>query len=164
MRFRNEVTTCSDFPSEAMLWIKEVEICSIEWMNWSRRGQLRARNSWISKCWTRGLLLLCITSSRTPTSRIRSVWRNRKPKKRTGVYEEDRSRSSSTTAFGLLVLMIQFSIALIYFLSLFVTIMFRNLIQEGTKFLLSMTKNFIWWYFRKSVQTENTRVCASQKP
>ena len=26
MRFKNRVTTCSDFPSEAMLWIKEVEV------------------------------------------------------------------------------------------------------------------------------------------
>ena len=25
-RFKNQVTTCSDFPSEAMLWIKEVEM------------------------------------------------------------------------------------------------------------------------------------------
>ena len=26
IRFKNQVTTCSDFPSKAMLWIKEVEI------------------------------------------------------------------------------------------------------------------------------------------
>ena len=26
IRFKNQVTTCSDFPSEAVLWIKEVEI------------------------------------------------------------------------------------------------------------------------------------------
>ena len=26
IRFKNQVTTCSDFPSEAMLWIKEVEM------------------------------------------------------------------------------------------------------------------------------------------
>ena len=26
IRFKNQVTTCSDFPSEAMLWIKEVEL------------------------------------------------------------------------------------------------------------------------------------------
>ena len=26
IRFKNLVTTCSDFPSEAMLWIKEVEM------------------------------------------------------------------------------------------------------------------------------------------
>ena len=26
IRFKNQATTCSDFPSEAMLWIKEVEM------------------------------------------------------------------------------------------------------------------------------------------
>ena len=26
IRFKNQVTTCSDFPSDAMLWIKEVEM------------------------------------------------------------------------------------------------------------------------------------------
>ena len=26
MRFKNQATTCSDFPSEAILWIKEVEM------------------------------------------------------------------------------------------------------------------------------------------
>ena len=26
MRFKNQVTTCSDFPSDAMLWINEVEM------------------------------------------------------------------------------------------------------------------------------------------
>ena len=26
VRFKNQVTICSDFPSEAMLWIKEVEM------------------------------------------------------------------------------------------------------------------------------------------
>ena len=30
IRFRSQVTTCSDFPSEAMLWIKEVEMDGIE--------------------------------------------------------------------------------------------------------------------------------------
>ena len=38
------------------------------------------------------------------------------------------------------MLMIQFSITLIYSLSLFVTTMFRNSIRDGTKILLSMTK------------------------
>ena len=37
IRFRNRVTTCSDFPSEAMLWIKEVEIVdSLEELKSSR--------------------------------------------------------------------------------------------------------------------------------
>ena len=26
IRFKNQLTTCSDFPSEAMLWIKEVQM------------------------------------------------------------------------------------------------------------------------------------------
>ena len=37
IRFRNQVTTCSDCPSEAMLWIKEVEMVdSIEVLKSSR--------------------------------------------------------------------------------------------------------------------------------
>ena len=35
--FKNQVTTCSDFPSEAMLWIKEVEMVdSLEELESSR--------------------------------------------------------------------------------------------------------------------------------
>ena len=44
------------------------------------------------------------------------------------------------TTFVLLVLVIQFLITLIYSQSLFVTIVFRNLIQDGDEILLSMTK------------------------
>ena len=37
IRFKNQVTTCSDFPSEAMLWIKEVDIVdSLEELTSSR--------------------------------------------------------------------------------------------------------------------------------
>ena len=37
IRFKNQVTTCSDFPSEAMLWIREVEmIDSLEELKSSR--------------------------------------------------------------------------------------------------------------------------------
>ena len=103
-------------------------------MNWSRRDQLRAIISRILRSWTRRLPLLWTRSSRIPTSRKRSVWRNRKRKKRIGFYEEDRSPSSSTTTFELLVLMIQFLITLIYSQSLFVTKMFRNSIQDGMRF------------------------------
>ena len=36
IRFTNQVTTCSDFPSEAMLWIKEVEMVdSLDDLNFS---------------------------------------------------------------------------------------------------------------------------------
>ena len=51
-------------------------------MSWSHRDQLRARISRISKRWTRGSPLLWTRSSRPPTSRRRSVSRNRKAQKK----------------------------------------------------------------------------------
>ena len=33
IRFKTEVCTCSQFPTEAMQWIKEVESWLIQWMN-----------------------------------------------------------------------------------------------------------------------------------
>ena len=58
----------------------------------------------------------------------------KKVRKKTGFYEEDGPPSWSTTDFGLLALMIQCWITLIYSLSLFAKIMFRSSIQDGTKF------------------------------
>ena len=82
----------------------------------------------------RELLLTWTRSSKILTSRRRSVSRNRKSRKRTGFYEEDRSPSWSTTPFEWLAFMMQFSITLICFPSLFVTTMLRDSIQDGTKF------------------------------
>ena len=56
-----------------------------------------------SRCWTWRVPLLCSRSSRIPNSRWRSASRSRKPKKRTGFYEEDRSPWWSTTTFEWLV-------------------------------------------------------------
>ena len=125
------------------------------------RDQLRATISRISKSWNEKSPLLQTRSSRTPISRRRSVSRNRKLRKRIGFYEEDRSPSWSTTTFEWMALMVQFSITLIYFPSLFVMIMFRNLTQDGTA-LLSMTKIFIRWYIGESVQIEITSVWSTQ--
>ena len=73
----------SDFPSEAMLWIKEVEMVdSLEEFESSR--SITGKNFPFLWCWTRRLLLLCTRSSQIPNSRRRSVSRNRKPRKRTG--------------------------------------------------------------------------------
>ena len=77
--------------------------------------------------------LLWTRTSWTPTSRKRSVWRNRKLRKRTVSFAEDRSLTWSTTTFELLVLMMQFLTMPIYSPSLFATMMFRNLIRDGMK-------------------------------
>ena len=57
------------------------------------RDQLGAVISRILKCWTRRLLLLRTKTNRNPSSRRRSVSRNKKPRKRTGFFVEDRSPS-----------------------------------------------------------------------
>ena len=131
--FKSQVTTCSHFPSEAMLWITEVEMVgSLEQLKSSRSVSGKdCPEFW--NAWTRGLLLLWTRSSRIRNSRRRSVSRNRKPRRRTSFYEQDRSPSWSTTTCEWLVLMIQYWIMLI-FLFLFAKIMFRNSKQHGTKF------------------------------
>ena len=89
IRLKNQVTTCSDFPSEGILWIKEVEtVDSVDDFNKPSRS-IGQRES----------LLLWTRSPRILTSRRRSVSRNRKPKMMSDFHEEDRSLSWSTTTF-----------------------------------------------------------------
>ena len=128
VRFKNQVTTCSDFPS-ALLWITEVEMVdSVDEFKTSR--STAGKN-----------FLLWVRSSRIHTSRRRrSVSRNRKPRKRTSFYEEDRSPSWSTTTFELLALTSTFLTTLIYSLSLFVTTMILEFDTRWDELLLSMTK------------------------
>ena len=95
----------------------------------------------IASAWTR--------SSKTPTLR-RSVLRNRKPRKRIGFYEEDRSPSWSATTLELLALMIPFLITLIY-----------SQYEMGWSFIID-DKNSIEWYSGKSVQIEDAWVWSTQ--
>ena len=105
------------------------------------------RISRISSCWTREMLSLLTRSSRIPTSKGRSVWRNRKLRKRIGFFEEDRSLTWFTTTSESLTLMISFLIMPIYSLSLFVTTMFRTSIRDGMKFyyLWSRSRRMMLW-------------------
>ena len=55
-RFKNQVATCSDFPSDAKIWVTEVEMVdSLEELKSSRI--VCGKNFKISRCWTRELLL-----------------------------------------------------------------------------------------------------------
>ena len=144
------------FPSDAMLWIKEVEMVD-------SLDEFVERTFQISRCSTPRLPLLWTRSSRVPSSRRRSASRSRKPKKRTGFYEEDRSPSWSTTTFEWPVLMIQYWITLIYSLLLFMITLFRISIEDGMKFFYCLCQTFHpMVYLGKSVQIENTWVCATQ--
>ena len=85
-----------------MLWIKEVEMVdSLEEVLAISFSEYFFQ---ISRCWTRRLPMLWTRSSRSPSSRRTSVSRNRKLRKRTVSFEEDRSLSWSTTTFEWLAL------------------------------------------------------------
>ena len=144
IRFKTQVCSCSDFPSDAMLWIPEVEMVdSVD----EFRDQLQVRVSRILNCSTRELLPLWTRSSKITTSRKRSVWRNRKLRKRIGSFEEDRSLTWFTSTSELLVLMMQFLTMPIYSLSLFATTTFRNPTRDGMKFycLWPRSRLMIFW-------------------
>ena len=89
IRFKTEVCTCSQFPTEAMQWIKEVELVdSVD--------DLRSSSS------TRGISMpnfevldARIASAlnkiiHNPISKGKSVWRNKRARKRTVSFEVDR--------------------------------------------------------------------------
>ena len=92
IRFKIQVTTCSDRPSEAMLWIKEVELVdsseelkssrSVSGKNFPNFEMLDAKIA--------SALKKIIQNSQFKKV---SLEKQRKPKKRTRYYEEDRSPS-----------------------------------------------------------------------
>ena len=91
MRFNNQVTTCSECPSEALSWTKVVEMVD-------SLDELRSTRSVYGKDFTNFEMLDAKNASalnkiiQNSNSR-RSVSSIRKPSKRTCSYEEDRSLS-----------------------------------------------------------------------
>ena len=93
IRFKIQVTTCSDRPSEAMLWITEVEMVdsseelkssrSVSGKNFPNFEMLDAKIA--------SALKKIIQNSQF--KKKVSLEKQRKPKKRTRYYEEDRSPS-----------------------------------------------------------------------
>ena len=90
IRFKTEVCTCLQFPTEAMQWIKEVELVdSVD--------ELRSSSS------TRGISMPNFLDARIASalnkiihnsiSKGKSVWWNKKPRKRTVSFEVDRLRT-----------------------------------------------------------------------
>ena len=86
------MTTCSDFPSDAMLWTKEVEIVD-------SLDELKSSRSACGKNFPNfGMLDSKISSAlnkiiQNSQFKKKVSLEDRKPKKRTGFYEGDRSPS-----------------------------------------------------------------------
>ena len=90
IRFKNQATACSDFPSERMSWIKEMEMVE------SFDECVSSRSTAGKKIPNFEMLDAKIASALNKiiqnysSSRRRSVSMNRTPRRRTGFYEEDR--------------------------------------------------------------------------
>ena len=88
--FKTEVCTCSQFPTEAMQWIKEVELVdSVDELRSS--SSIRGRYFNAEFCSTR--CEDCFSAEQNHPYSIsigKSVWRNKKPRKRTVSIEVDR--------------------------------------------------------------------------
>ena len=98
IRCKTEVCTCSQFPTVAMQWIKEVELVdSVDDFKFSSstRGIRMPNNEGLDarlQHWTESSLIL--------TSKEASVWRNRRPGSRTVSFAEDRLVTWSTSISG----------------------------------------------------------------
>ena len=110
IRFKTEECACSSSPSQAMLWIKEVDMVD---------------SSRILRCWTRRLREPCTRSSRIHTLRRRAAWRSRKVHCKLVSFEDDRLPSWSTSTSEWLALMMLFLTTPIYSVLLFATKMFE---------------------------------------
>ena len=82
-------------------------------------------------------------SSVIPNSRERSVWRNKKPEKRTFSFVEDRSLTWSTSTSGSFEPTLLSIIMPTYLQLLFEMRIFRNSIQNGTEFYYQWRKSHL---------------------
>ena len=99
IRFKTEVCTCSQFPTEAMQWTKEVELVgsvdelrsssSIRGISMTNFEVLDAR---ILQHWTKSSLI--------PISKEQSFWRNKRPRSRIVSFSADRLLTWSTITSG----------------------------------------------------------------
>ena len=90
IRFQTQVSSCSDFPSEAMLWIKVVEMVdSVDDLKSSRsiKGKDFPKFEMLDARIASALNKIIQNSY----FKKRSVWRNKKIRKRIGSFAEDRS-------------------------------------------------------------------------
>ena len=133
IRFKNQVTTCSDFPSDTMLWIKEVEMVHSQ-------EELKSSRSVSGKNFGNFEMLDAKVASAK-----NKITQNSHFKKKVSLEEQKAQKEDQFPRGRQIAFMIYdyfrdtgchdtVRITPIYSLSLFVTIMFRNSIQGGMKF------------------------------
>ena len=90
IRFKTEVCTCSQFPTEAKCNGSKKWSWLIQWMNWDLRHLLVVFQCRILKYLMQGLLQRWTKSSIILISQEESVWRNKRPRSRIVSFVADR--------------------------------------------------------------------------
>ena len=157
IRFMTEVCTCSQFPTEAVQWIKEVEMVDpVDDLksSSSTRGipmpNFEVLDARIASAWTKSSIIL--------TSKEESAWRNKRPRNSTVSFAEGRLLSWFTTTSGSLESMILSR----NYVDLF-TISLRN--DDIQEFDSRWDGFFCLWrksHLGRIVQIKNTRVWKTQ--
>ena len=143
IRFKTEVCICSQFPTEAMLWIKEVEMVeSVDDLKSSRsiRG-IHGPDFEILDARIVSALNRIIQNTRF--KRKVSLEEMKKLEKKAASSEEDISLIWSTSISGSLEPMIVSRIMLIYLQLFFEMMIFRNSIRNGTEFYYPWRKSHL---------------------
>ena len=135
IRFKTQVCTCSQFPTEAMQWIKEVEMVdSVDDFIHVFVINQRNSNAEFSSTRCEDCFSTEQKSSIILTSKEESVWRNKRPRKRTVSFAVGRLLTESIITSGSLESMILSKTMPTYSLSDFEMMIFRNSIWSGTEF------------------------------
>ena len=156
IRFKTEVCTCSKFLTEAMQWIKVVELVdSVDEIRIS--SSTLVFQCRILKYLMRGLLQRWPKSSIIPISKDELVWRNKRPRSRTVSFAADRLFIWSTITSG-------------HWDPWFFQKLCRLIHYQSTKWWHSgipikvgrnsivYAENPTWWHLGWIVQIKNTRV------
>ena len=141
--FKLEVCTCSPFPTEAVHWIKEVELVdSVDDLKSSCSvGGIQMPNFEVLDAKIASALNRIIHN--TQFKRKVSLEEQKKPKKRTVSSVEDRSLTWSTSTSGSLEPTILSRIMPTYLQLFFKMMIFRNSIRNGTEFWIQWRKSHL---------------------
>ena len=151
IRFKTEVCTCSQFPTEAMQWIREVEMVdSVDELrsSSSTRG-ISMPNFEVLDVGIASALNKIIHNSHFNTS---IILRNKKPRSRTVSFVADRLPTWSTNNSGSLESMILSKTMPTNSLLVYEMMIFRNSFRNGTKF------HYLW---RKSHLMTSWKDCTN---
>ena len=140
IRFKTEVCTCSQFPTEAMLWIKEVEMVDSvdDLMSSSSIRGIQMPNFEVLDAKIASALNKIIHNSHFKEE---SVWRNKRPRSRTVSFAEDRLFTWSMSTSGSQEPTILSRIMPTYSLLVFEMTIFTISIRNGMEFYYQWRKS-----------------------